>query len=151
MPSVALSGQDTIVINSRVLQDLVDQNVGALSFANDVMALKTGKNGNSLYALNTTGYQADLVLRVVRGSDDDKFLLGLYNQQQNNFPAFVLMAGSFVKQLGDGAGNITYDTYTCIGGMFKKAQAVTSNPEGNTEQSVTVYEMKFSNTARALG
>lgn len=146
-----LSGNDTLIINNRVLNDLGDGNVGELSFPNDVAALKTGKNGNSLYALNTSGYQADLKLRVVRGSSDDKFLLGLYNSQQNNFAGFTLMQGQFVKQLGDGAGNVESETYTCVGGIFKKPQGVISNPEGNTEQNLTVYELKFSNTPRAIG
>ena len=151
MAQAVLSGADTLIINGRVLQDLTDGNVGYLTFPNSVAAIKTGKNGNSLYALNTTGYQADLKLRILRGSADDKYLLGLYNSQQNNFAAFVLMQGSFVKQLGDGAGNINYDTYTCIGGIFVKPQEVMSNPEGNTEQNVTMYDIAFSNTARAIG
>lgn len=146
-----LSGNDTIVVNNRVIQDLVDGNVGELSYAGDVAAVKTGKNGNSLYALNTSGYQADLKLRILRGSADDKFFLELYNQQQNNFAGFTLMQGAVTKQLGDGAGNISYDTYTTQGGIFKKAPGVISNPEGNTEQNVTVWEMKFSNSVRALG
>lgn len=151
MSQTVLSGNDTLVIDGRVLQDVADGNVGYLTFPNSVAAIKTGKNGNSLYALNTTGYQANLKLRILRGSPDDKFFLGRYNQQQNNFAAMVLMQGSFVKQLGDGAGNIFYDTYTCIGGIFVKPQEVLSNPEGNTEQNVTIYEIMFSNTARALG
>lgn len=151
MAKTVLSGNDTLVINGRVLQDLTDGNVGVLSFPNSVASIKTGKNGNSLYALNTSGYQADLQLRVLRGSADDKFLLGLYNQQQNNFAGTVLLQGAFVKQLGDGAGNVSYDTYTVIGGVFSKAQSVTSNPEGNNEQNTTVYEIMFSNTVRALG
>lgn len=146
-----LSGDDTIVLNGQVIQDFADQNVGDLSFPNNVANIKTGKNGNSLYALNTTGYQADLKLRIVRGSADDKFLLGLFNSQQNNFAAFVLLQGQIVKKLGDGQGNIIYDTYTCIGGIFVKAQPVISNPEGNTEQNITLYEIMFSNAPRSIG
>ena len=151
MALAVLSGNDTIVINGRVLQDLGDGTVGYLTFPNSVAAIKTGKNGNSLYALNTTGYQANLKLRVLRGSADDQFLLGLYNQQQNNFAATVLMQGSFVKNLGDGAGSIAQDTYTVIGGIFVKPQEVMSNPEGNTEQNLAMYEIMFSNTSRVIG
>lgn len=151
MAVTVLSGSDTIVINGRVINDFADQNVGDLSFPNNVAVVKTGKNGNSLYALNTTGLQADLKLRIVRGSADDKFMLALYNSQQNNFAGFVLMQASIVKQLGDGLGNITYDTYACIGGIFVKAQPVISNPEGNTEQNITMYEIMFSNAPRSIG
>jgi len=146
----ALSGQDTIVLNGRVLVDLADGNVAELTYPNDIAAVKTGKNGNSLYALNESGKQADFKLRVVRGSDDDKYLLNLLNNQQNNFVGTVLLTGQFVKKIGDGAGNITNDIYNVSGGIFKKPVPGTQNVEGDTNQAVADYEMVFSNGPRAL-
>jgi hypothetical protein len=146
----ALSGQDTIVLNGRVLVDLADGNVCELTFPNDIAAVKTGKNGNSLYALNESGKQADVKLRIVRGSDDDKYLLNLLNNQQNNFVGTVLLTGQFVKKIGDGAGNITNDIYNVSGGIFKKQVPGTQNVEGDTSQAVADYEMVFSNGPRAL-
>lgn len=151
MPTSALSGSDTITINNRVLQDFADQNVGDLSFPNNVAVLKTGKNLNTLYAQNTTGYQANLKLRLLRGGADDQFMLGLYNNYQINPAGFILLTGSIVKVIGDGKGNIQNDTYTLVGGIFIKAQPVISNPEGNTEQNITMYEMMFSNAPRSIG
>lgn len=150
MATVAMSGNDTITINGRVLNDLADQDCVALTFPNDIANVKTGKNGNSIYGLNESGKQCELVMRIVRGSSDDKFLNGLLSQQQANFAGFVLMNGEFIKKLGDGQGNITSDIYVCSGGIFTKYVPGKNNVEGDTEQSVSMYTVKFSNAPRAL-
>jgi hypothetical protein len=150
MPSVALSGKDTITINGRVLADLADANVSELTFPNEIAALKTGKNGNSVYALNETGRQAELRLRLIRGSSDDKYFNGLIASQQADFAATVLATGQVVKRLGDGLGNILNDTYILSGGIMTKMVDVKSNVEGDTEQSISSYSMKFSNAPRVI-
>lgn len=150
MPAIAMSGNDTGSINNTVLTDLADGNCLELTFPNDIATVKTGKNGNSIYGLNETGKQAELKIRVVRGGASDKFLLGLFVTQQANFAAFPLMFGRFVKKIGDGLGNITSDTYILGGGVFTKQPEAKSNVEGETEQSVTIYTLRFSNAPRTL-
>lgn len=150
MSSVALTGNDTIIVNGRVMSDLADQDIATLGFPNEVASLKTGKNGNSIYSLNETGKQADLVLRIVKGSNDDKFLNGIMASQEINFAGFILLSGEFVKKIGDGQGNITKDTYIMSGGIFVNQIDAKSNTEGDTEQSVSIYKMKFSNAPRIL-
>ena len=150
MASVALTGADTISINNRIFNDLADGDVGALTFPNDIAQVKTGKNGNSIYSLNESGRQSELVVRVVRGSYDDKFLNGLLVQQQANFAGTVLLIGELVKKLGDGKGNISSDTYILSGGVFTKQVEAKINVEGDTEQSVSIYHIKFSNSPRAI-
>lgn len=145
-----MSGSDTLVINNRVLSDLADQNVAELTFPNDIANVKTGKNGNSIYSLNESGKQADLVIRVIRGSADDKFLNNLLVQQQANFAGFILMTGEFIKKIGDGKGNIAGDTYITSGGIFSKAVGAKSNVEGDSEQSVSIYNIRFANSPRAI-
>lgn len=146
----SLSGNDTITINGRVFADFADGDVGALTFPNELAVLKTGKNGNTVYALNETGRQADLTLRVIRGSSDDRFLNGLLAQQKANFAGFVLMNGEFIKKIGDGKGNIASDTYITSGGIFSKQVEAKSNVEGDTEQSLSIYNLKFSNAPRVI-
>jgi hypothetical protein len=68
MATVALSGSDTIIINTRIMSDLADGDVAVLEFPNNMAEVKTGKNGNSIYALNESGKNAELTLRVIRGS-----------------------------------------------------------------------------------
>ncbi len=150
MSSVALSGDDTIIINSRILKDLGDQNVGELDFPNPISSVKTGKNGNSVYSYNSSGKQSDCKIKVLRGSADDKFLNNLLTQQQANFAGFVLMNGEFVKQIGDGKGNIINDTYVMSGGVFERIPNAKSNVEGDTEQAMVTYTIKFTNSPRAI-
>jgi hypothetical protein len=150
MGSVAMSGSDTLSINNHVFADFADATVAELTFPNDIAAVKTGKNGNSIYGLNETGRNAELKIRVLRGSADDKFLNGLLAQQQNNFAGFPLMIGQFIKKIGDGQGNITSDTYVCSGGVFTKYPAGKTNVEGETDQSVAEYTIKFANAPRAI-
>jgi hypothetical protein len=150
MSVASLTGSDTIIINSLVLTNFADGNVCELDFPNDLTNVKTGKNGNAIYAFNATGLQCEVKLRVIRGSSDDKFLNNLITQQRSNLAGFTLMIGQFVKKVGDGAGNITSDTYIMSGGIFSKQAGAKSNVEGDTEQSITMYTMKFSNSPRAI-
>lgn len=150
MSTVAMSGSDTIKINNRILADLADTDTAVLTFPNDIASVKTGKNGNSIYGLNETGKQCELVLRIIRGSADDKFLNNLMANQQNGFASFILMTGEFVKRIGDGLGNVANDTYITSGGVFTKQIEAKSNIEGDTEQSVAIYHLKFSNAPRII-
>ena len=119
MASFAITGRDTLTINDRVLTDLADGDVSVLTFPNDITSVRTGKNGNTLFNMNQTGNNCDLVLRVVRGSDDDKFFNSLLVKMKSDLPAFELMDGSFIKKVGDGSGNITNDTYALAGAFLK--------------------------------
>lgn len=150
MPTVALTGQDTIKLGNRSLTDFADGDVGKLSFPNDIMGVKTGKNGNSLFAFNNTGRQCDVELRVVRGSADDKFLQSGLTQMENNPTGFVLLDGSFIKVVGDGNGNVVNDTYVMSGGVYTREVDVLSNSDGTTEQAVSVYRFKFTNAPRVI-
>jgi len=150
MPTVSLSGNDTVVIKDRVFNNVADGDYFTFTFPNELAAVKTGKNGNSIFALNATGAQAEATLRLIRGSSDDKYLGALLQQQLNGFASFVLLTGTFTKLAGDGQGNLTSDTYLMSGGMFSHQVDAKSNAEGDTDQSVSVYRFRFSNGERAI-
>lgn len=150
MGSVALTGNDTVILNDRIISDLADADAAVLDFPNETATLKVGKNGNTIYALNSTGLMCTLVLRVVRGSDDDKYLNALKTQQDKNFAQTILMAGEFVKKIGNGKGKVIKDVYIMSGGIFTKGVGAKSNVEGDTEQSVSIYNISFANAPRAL-
>lgn len=150
MATIAMTGSDTVMVNNRIFSDLADGDCIHLTFPNEIANIKTGKNGNSIYGFNASGKQCELSMRLVRGSADDKFMNNLLTQQQLNFSGFVLMIGEFIKRLGDGAGNILSDTYITSGGIFTKQVEAKSNVEGDTEQSVSIYTLKFSNAPRVL-
>lgn len=148
--TVSLTGSDTVTLNNYVLTGLADGNCVELDFPNDIANLKTGKDGNAIYAVNQSGKQAEVKLRVIRGSADDTFLNNLYAQQAANLASFPLMIGQFIKKLGDGMGNVKSDIYNLSGGIFTKPVPAKTNVEGETEQSVAMYTFKFSNAPRAL-
>ena len=150
MGTVTLSGSDVILINTRNIVDLADGDCVTLDFPNDIAALKTGKNGNTIYSLNETGNQCEVKIRVLRGSADDKYLNNLMVQQQANFAGTVLNFGEFIKKLGDGEGNITNDTYILQGGIMTKQIPGKNNVEGDTEQSISIYSMGFAKAPRIL-
>lgn len=150
MATLSMTGSDTVMLNNRIFADLADGNCVELTYPSDIANVKTGKNGNSIYGLNETGKQCEVKLRLVRGSADDKFLNGLLSQQQSNFAGTVLIFGSFIKKLGNGQGVITSDTYIMSGGVFTKQVEAKTNVDGETEQSVSMYTLKFSNAPRVI-
>ncbi len=112
--------------------------------------MKTGKNGNSIFAFNNQGVQCDLKLRVLRASDDDNFLNDLVQLAKQNPAGFELLDGQLVKRVGDGQGNISNDSYLLGGGVPTRQVPAQSDADGGTEQSVAVYEFKFTNANRAI-
>lgn len=151
MASIAVTGQDTLSLNNRVIVDFADANCAELTFPNEIGNIKTGKNGNSIYSLNTSGRQAELKIRLLRAGADDKFLNGLLANQQLDFAGTALLIGSFVKRIGDGSGkNIASDTYVLQGGIFIKIPEGRTNVEGETEQSVSIYTIRFANAQRVI-
>lgn len=150
MVTNTLTGSDTIQIGDRVFADLPNGDVLDLTYPNELVTVTIGKNGNAIHALNETGKQADVVLRVLRASPDDKFLNSLKLTMESDLAAFTLLEGKFTKRMGDGAGNISSDIYTVSGGSFKQGIDVKSNVEGDTEQAVSVYRFTFTNAPRAI-
>lgn len=148
--SVSLTGEDVVVINGRVFHDLADQDFVMVEFDNDLANMKVSKDGNTIYALNLTGIQAKVTLRVLAGASDDVYLNALQQQMLNDFSSFPLMAGSFTKRVGDGAGNVKSIVYQLAGGIFKKYQNAKTNAEGDVDQSVAVFELLFRNQSRSI-
>lgn len=147
---VALTGKDVIQIDDRVLNDLADGDAVMISYPNDLAVVKTAKNGNTIYAFNETGRQVEVALRVLLGSSDDKYLNSRLQEMKNDFSAFILIDGNFVKRVGDGQGNMSSDVYQMSGGVFKKQGDAKSSAEGDTEQSVVVYTIAFGNGDKSI-
>lgn len=149
MPLFTLTGDDTVIIAGRVLNDLADNDVSSLRYTSNIADKRTGKNGNTIIAKNESGRNGDMDIRVMRGSSDDIFLNSLMTSQIQNFLAFTLLTGQIVKNLGDGQGNTLQDVYNLTGGFFMKEVDTTINVQGNTEQAVAVYHLGFSSVNRA--
>lgn len=149
MPFFALTGQDTVQIAGRQLRDFGDGNVAELTYPNPIVGVKTGKNGNTVFNVNASGQQAKLKLRLLRGSPDDVFLQTLLAQQLADLPSFPVMPGYFVKRIGDGTGNVSFDTQILAGGVFDKQVEASENVEGATDPALSMYELTFANGKRA--
>lgn len=150
MAIYALTGNDSLIINDRVINDYTDASTVEIAYQNDRVGISTGKNDNTVFADNRQGSNAVLTIRLVRGSKDDKFFNGLSVQQDRDLPAFPVMNGSFTKRVGDGSGNITFDNYVLMGGVFQKYPDTQENLQGDTEQGSTVYQIIFARAQRGL-
>jgi hypothetical protein len=148
--TTAITGKDVLVLAGRLILGLADGDNSALTHPNELFTVKTGKDGNSLYAYNATGQQGELVVRLVSGCSDDVFLNGLLKLMQADPAAFPLMPGQLVKRIGNGLGLVRNDTVIMLGGVFSKQVDRTSNAEGNTDQAVSVYTIRFGNVFRAI-
>ena len=148
---MTLTGEDTFLINDKPLMlDTSNGDIVTLDFPNDVMTMTTGKNGNTIYALNEQGGNADVTVKLTRGSASDKFLNGLLADQRRDFVSFTTMNGAFVKRLGDGLGGVKYDTYSIQGMMFNKVPSGKSNTEGDAEQGSVTYNLKAAMVTRGI-
>ncbi len=87
---------------------------------------------------------------MMLGSSDDNFLQGKLTQSDENYAATILAAGEFVKNVGDGAGNIRRDVYTLGGGMITRYVDGKTNVEGDTQQGVAVYNIIFAKAIRSI-
>lgn len=150
MTTFTVTSNDTLVLNGRVFNDLSVDDVTAITFPNDLVTVKTGKNGNTLYAQNKPGLNANMVLRLARGSSDDQYLQTILSASQADFPSTQLLAGTFSKRLGDGSGDVVFDNYALTGGVISKPVEGKENVAGDTTQAESVYNIKFASATRTI-
>jgi len=146
----SIVGDDTLTIFDRVINNFADGDASTFAFNNDHVNIKTGKNGNTIYALNEPGKNAECTLRIMIGSSDDAFLQGKLTNSQQDFAATELAQGQFVKNIGDGAGNIRRDVYTLGGGIIRRSVDGKTNVEGDTQQGVAIYNIVFAKAIRSI-
>lgn len=150
MATYSLTGADNFIIAGVPVYDFADGDNLSVTFPNDMVAAKRGKNGNSIFADNAMGGLAEVVARVIRGSRTDKFWNSLQAAQKFDLSSFVLLGGIFQKRAGNGLGFITNDSYLFNAGVFKKQVEAQSNVEGNTDQAISIYNFIFADTVRGL-
>ena len=146
----ALTGADVIKINSTIFSDLAPGDTCVLEYPNALGVVKTGKNGNSIFAFNATGQNVTVKLRLIAGSTDDKTMQSILASWVKDSAAFTLMTGQFIKTVGNGAGVKSSVTYDLSGGIPTKIPATKENVEGDIEQAVALYELSFSNGPRSI-
>ena len=149
MATYTLTGNDVVIINDIPVTDFADNTIGTLDVPNNLFEMSTGKNGNTIFALSEQGNNATLTLRILMSSGDDKRFNGMI-PKTNGFASTVVANGSVVKQVGDGYGNVSYNTYLLQGGMIQKKPNMTVDVAGETDQAVVEYVFAFANAERAI-
>lgn len=151
MNAVSLTGNDTIIVGGQIITDFATGIVGEIKFDTDLVQVTRGKNGNTIYALNNQGFQSTLDLRILLGLTNDAFLNIQMAAQKGNFAGFPLLTATFVKNVGDGKGNIRPVTYIMSGGVIKRQPGAKSVAEGDPTQSLVEWNFIFGNNDRTIG
>lgn len=138
-----LTGDDTFIVWDRTITDLADGDVVTIVADNNIAASVVGKGGNIIIAKDEQGKKCTITLRVLKGSPDDAFIQQYYSTYELDSVSFIVGNGSFAKRLGDGEGNVVYDTrYLKAIHFTKPPYDATFNVNGGTDQAVTVYTMQ---------
>lgn len=136
------------------ITSFADGDYARVTFPNDIMNFTIGKNRNMIAAYNAMGTLAELELRLLRGSKEDKFL-------QDRFPNFATERLNFnfifakiIKDLGvsnEGSEVARIEeTYTLNNGIISKAPEIVSNVSGSTDQGVVVWQIRFAEFTRTV-
>lgn len=150
MTTNTITGADTLTLYGRVITDLASGDVSTITFNNDRVKMKTGKNKNTIYSRDSSGQNAEMVLRLNRGSSDDQFMQSQIAASDADFAATILATGEFVKRIGKGDGSSIRDVYTLQGGMVSREVDTKGNSDGDIEQGISVYRMGFAYTVRSI-
>ena len=150
MGTFSLIGSDTITINHKLLADFGSGEVAKITFPTDLATVKTGKNGNTIFVQNASGFQSSMEVKVIRGSADDKYLQTQLTLYKSTPTLYILDNVEVIKEIGDGHGKKTSDTYTLTGGIPTKSVEMVVNVEGVTDQAISVYTWIFATNARAI-
>ena len=140
MSGFALTGNDTTILFGRSLTFFGKGEVVKIDYPTEFVKVEQGKNGNTIYATDNSGFLAKITVKVLRGSPDDQFLNAVVTAAKADLPSFTLGDGTFVKRIGQGNGSVTYDTYALAGISPTKLQPAMENTDGDPEQAQVVYE-----------
>lgn len=145
----AYTSHDILEIDGEIITALGDGDTATISYPNEVMAMKTGKNGNTVAAHNEMGREADITLRVVKGSYDDKRLNSKLIKWTGRADDFEAITATFTKVIRTDTG-ITNEVTSLKFGIPVKRVETKENVEGDTEQCFSMYTIRFGDSSRAL-
>lgn len=146
----SLNGSDTITLNGTLLTKFFDKDYGLLTFPNEVANMKVGKSGNAVITKVSMGTLGELTLRILLGTSDDSTINSIQRAWLNDPASFVLASGQVVKRTGDGKGNIRNVVYSLYGGVPVMIPESHSNSDGDEEQGVAIWKLKFANGSRQM-
>jgi hypothetical protein len=137
----AITQLDTLQINNQVISTFANNDCGKVTFPNELVEIDVGKNGNVLAAINFKGFICDFEIRLVMGASDDQYLNGLLNQFMSGSPSFN--TGFFTKNFVDANSNVVSASISVQGGFIQKAPEMIISANGNIEQTVALWKLRF--------
>ena len=169
--------EDSVAINGKILSDFSDGDIAILDFPNELVEIKKGKDGKSIFAFKKSGTLVKLDLRVLKGSDDDLYLNTLLAAQNLNPHNFILMSGRLSKLVvisnsyslqsslalsydkiglrasvvNDYQPRVATETYLLNDGVFTKNPSLRANTEGDVQTLITNYSLSFASCIKTLG
>ena len=150
MATLSMTGAGTLVLFDTVINDLANADAFVIAYENDLTSTTTGKNGNTIHAKNEQGRNAICTVRVMKGSTSDRLLQGKLNEMNQSFSSFVAASGRATGDFGDGLGNVVKEVYDLTSGVFTKNVDGRNNVEGDTEQAVAIYTIRFADVERSM-
>lgn len=145
----AYTSHDIIEVDGEIVTTLGDGDTATISYPNDVMGMKTGKNGNTVAAHNEMGREAELSIRVLKGGYDDKRFNSKLVKWTDRADDFEPMTGSFTKVIRTDTGIVNEVTTLKFGIPVRRIET-RENVEGDTEQCFSTYIIRFGDSKRAL-
>lgn len=145
----AYTSHDILEIDGEVVVALGDGDTATVAYSNDVMGMKTGKNGNTVAAHNEMGREADATVRVIKGSYDDKRLNSKLVKWKNRADDFEPINATFTKVIKTDDG-VTNEVTSLKFGIPTRCVDTKENVEGDTEQCFSTYTIRFGDSERAL-
>ena len=143
---LSYTGNDLIEFNSRTLADFANGDVVTVTYPNEASGTAVGKDGNVIVVGNEQGRIANVTIRVVRGSADDKFLNSFVKLWYNDRMSFVPASMTLTKMISVD-GSVTNDIMPLKFGVPAKGSPdYKVNVEGDVEQAVAVYNFRFVTT-----
>lgn len=158
---VRVTGNDIIKLGLSPLSEsqstitsFADGDYARVTFPNDIMNFTIGKNRNMIAAYNAMGNLAELELRLLRGSKEDKFLQDQFPTFADDNLSFNFLHATIEKNLGVSNSGATAskisEIYTLNYGIISKAPEIVSNVSGSTDQGVVVWQIRFAEYKREV-
>lgn len=155
-----VTGNDIVQLGSSAtglttITSFADGDYARVTFPNDIMNFTIGKNRNMLAAYNAMGTLAELELRLLRGSQEDKFLQDQFPTFASDELKFSFIYAKIIKKLGTNIGGTSGvvgidEIYTLNSGIISKAPEIVSNVSGSTDQGVVVWQIRFAEFTRTV-
>lgn len=146
----AYTGNDIVEIDGRNITDWAGGgDVFIITYPTEKSATRVSKNGNANASRNTQGVVGEAVIKLLRGSPDDKYFNSKFIAWDNGLDSFSPFNGTATKVIKSSDGSVTNDVNTLTFGFPVKIDNFKMNVEADTEQDVVQYTVRFK-TTRAL-